>query len=244
MGFPSQECWNGVPLPSTVTAAAAAAKSLRLCPTLCNPIDGSPPGSPVPGILQARILEWVAISFSKVKSESEVTQSHGLQPTRLLHPWDFPGKSAGMGCHCLLHSLCYTTQISHNYTHTPSVSSLPPLSASHPSRFSQSTRDSLPVLHRNFSSAIHGPSVKSTSSHLLPKKPSGLRQQPCTLLMVSWASVLGWALSLLSWLCSLDCACGGRAGQLGAGGSRMASAGGLVSALCVFSPCRGAQALF
>ena len=45
-------------------AAAAAAKSLQLCPTLCDPIDGSPPGSPVPGILQARILEWVAISFS------------------------------------------------------------------------------------------------------------------------------------------------------------------------------------
>jgi len=42
----------------------AAAASLQLCPTLCDPIDGSPPGSPVPGILQARILEWVAISFS------------------------------------------------------------------------------------------------------------------------------------------------------------------------------------
>ena len=45
--------------------AAAAAKSLQLCPTLCDPIDSSPPGSPVPGILQARTLEWVAISFSK-----------------------------------------------------------------------------------------------------------------------------------------------------------------------------------
>jgi len=45
-------------------AAAGAAKSLQSCPTLCNPIDGSPPGSPVPGILQARTLEWVAISFS------------------------------------------------------------------------------------------------------------------------------------------------------------------------------------
>jgi len=44
--------------------AAAAAKALQLCLTLCNPIDGSPPGSPVPGILQARTLEWVAISFS------------------------------------------------------------------------------------------------------------------------------------------------------------------------------------
>ena len=46
-------------------AAAAAAKSLQSCPTLCDPIDGSPPGSPIPGILQAKTLEWVAISFSK-----------------------------------------------------------------------------------------------------------------------------------------------------------------------------------
>ena len=45
-------------------AAAAAAKSLQSCPTLCDSIDGSPPGFPVPGILQARTLEWVAISFS------------------------------------------------------------------------------------------------------------------------------------------------------------------------------------
>ena len=59
--------------------AAAAAKLLQSCPTLCDPIDGSPPGSPVPGILQARTLEWVAISFSnawkwkvKVKSLSRV----------------------------------------------------------------------------------------------------------------------------------------------------------------------------
>ena len=61
------------------TAAAAAAKSLQSCPTLCDPIDRSPPGSPIPGILQARTLEWVAISFSnawkwkgKVKSLSRV----------------------------------------------------------------------------------------------------------------------------------------------------------------------------
>ena len=45
-------------------ATAAAAKSLQSCPTLCDPRDGSPPGSPIPGILQARTLEWVAISFS------------------------------------------------------------------------------------------------------------------------------------------------------------------------------------
>ena len=50
---------------SAQTETAEAAKSLQLCPTLCNPIDGSPSGSPVPGILQARTLEWVAISFSK-----------------------------------------------------------------------------------------------------------------------------------------------------------------------------------
>ena len=49
---------------ATNKAAAAAAKSLQSSPTLCDPIDGSPPGSPVPGILQARTLEWVAISFS------------------------------------------------------------------------------------------------------------------------------------------------------------------------------------
>ena len=68
-------------------AAAAAAKSLQSCPTLCDPIDGSPPGSPVPGILQARTLEWVAISFSnawKVESESRKSLGHvRLSPT----PW-------------------------------------------------------------------------------------------------------------------------------------------------------------
>ena len=49
-----------------ICAAAAAAKSLQKCPIPCYPIDGSPPGSSVPGILQARILEWVAISFSEI----------------------------------------------------------------------------------------------------------------------------------------------------------------------------------
>ena len=52
------------PLPAAAAAAAAAAKSLQSCLTLCDPIDGSPPGSPIPGFLQARTLEWVAISFS------------------------------------------------------------------------------------------------------------------------------------------------------------------------------------
>ena len=53
-----------VMIPVCASTAAAAAKSLQSCSTLCDPIDGSPPGSPVPGTLQARTLEWVAMSFS------------------------------------------------------------------------------------------------------------------------------------------------------------------------------------
>ena len=71
---------EGAPWWSAAAAAAvaAAAKSLQSCPTLCDPIDGSPPGSPVPGILQARTLEWVChflLQCMKVKSEREVAQS-------------------------------------------------------------------------------------------------------------------------------------------------------------------------
>ena len=81
-------------LKDAAVAAAAAAKSLQLYLTLCDPIDGSPPASPVPGILQARTLERVAISFSqcmKVKSESEIVQSCPNQSD----PMDFslPGSS-------------------------------------------------------------------------------------------------------------------------------------------------------
>ena len=83
MGFSRQEYWNRLPCPPsgdlpdpgiahkslspTMTAAAtaaAAAKSLQSCPTLCDPIDGSPPGSLIPGILPARTLEWVAIYYN------------------------------------------------------------------------------------------------------------------------------------------------------------------------------------
>ena len=98
-------------LPLICQNAAAAAKSLQSCPTLCDPTDGSPPGSPIPDILQARTLEWVAISFSnewkwkvKVKSLSRVwlfatprTAAYQAPPSM-----DFPGKSTGVGCHCLL----------------------------------------------------------------------------------------------------------------------------------------------
>ena len=97
--------------PLAAAAAAAAAKSLQLCPTLCGAIDGSPPGSPVPGILQARTLEWVAISFSnawkwKVKVNS-------LSHSRLFAtPWaagyqappsmGFSRQEYWRGCHRLL----------------------------------------------------------------------------------------------------------------------------------------------
>ena len=87
------------------------AKSLQQWPTLCDPIDGSPRGSPVPGILQARTLEWVAISFSNAWKWNVKLKS--LSHVRLLAtPWTaayqappsmgFSGKSTGVGCHCLL----------------------------------------------------------------------------------------------------------------------------------------------
>ena len=75
---------------------------------LCDPIEGSPLGSPIPEILQARILEWVAISFSNACMHAKLLQScptvqpHRRQPTRLPHPWDSPGKNTGVGRHFLL----------------------------------------------------------------------------------------------------------------------------------------------
>ena len=103
---------------------AAAAKSLQSCPTLCNPIEGSPPGSAIPGILQARTLEWVAISFSnawkrkvKVKSLSRVQLFATPWTTAHQAPlsMDFPGTSTGVGCHCLL-------QILHLHKHSSPLS--------------------------------------------------------------------------------------------------------------------------
>ena len=76
---------------SWAVAAAVAAQSLQSCPTLCDPIDGSPPGSSVPGILQARTLEWVAISFSMWAVEDRLivvahwlscSTTHGIFPNQ------------------------------------------------------------------------------------------------------------------------------------------------------------------
>ena len=96
---------------SCLMSAAAAAKSLQSCRTLCDPRDGSPPGSPSLGF--SRQEHWSGLPFPSPMHESEKwkrshpvmsdsSRPHGLQPTRLLRPWDFPSKSTGVGCHCLL----------------------------------------------------------------------------------------------------------------------------------------------
>ena len=95
-----------------------AAKLPQSCPTLCDPIDGSPTGSPVPRILRQE--HWNGLPFPSPMHESEKWKwshsvmsdslwPHGLQPTRLLRPWDFPGKSTAVGCHCLLQLSCIET---------------------------------------------------------------------------------------------------------------------------------------
>ena len=97
-----------------VCAAAAAAKLLQLCPTLCDPIDGSQQAPLSLGF--SRQEHWSGLPFPSPMHESEnwkrshsvVSNSslpHGPQPTRLLRPWDIPGKSTGVGCHCLLRRL-------------------------------------------------------------------------------------------------------------------------------------------
>ena len=101
-------------------SAAAAAKSFHSCPTLCDPIDGSPPGSPIPGILQSRTLEWVAISFSdagkwkvKVKLLSRVRLFDTPWTTAYQAPpsMGFSSKSTGVGCHCLLANITVDWQL-------------------------------------------------------------------------------------------------------------------------------------
>ena len=77
--------------------AAAAAKSFQSCPTLCDPRDGNPSGSPVPGILQARTLEWVAISFSKV-SRPRIRQNRqgpSQELKEVQHGWNREGSKEG-----------------------------------------------------------------------------------------------------------------------------------------------------
>ena len=100
----------------SLSAAAASAKRLQSCRTLCDLIDGSPPGSPVPGILHARILEWVAISFSnawKWKVKVKWLSCVQLCATPWTAAYQAPPsmgfsrqKKTGVGCHCLLQLVC------------------------------------------------------------------------------------------------------------------------------------------
>ena len=102
------------------------AKSLQSCPTLCDPIDGSHQAPPSLGF--SRQEHWSGLPFPSPvhKSEkwqwsrsdvSDSSRPHGLQPTRLLRPWDFSGKSTGLGCHCLLRKRLHKdTQNSFSWT--------------------------------------------------------------------------------------------------------------------------------
>ena len=110
-------CSKTRPCRSGKAAAAAAARSLQSCPTLCNPIDGSPPSSPSLGFSRQEhcgVGCHFLLQCMKVKSESEVAQScptlsdpMDCSPPDSFHPWDFPGKSTGVGCHCLLWKKLY-----------------------------------------------------------------------------------------------------------------------------------------
>ena len=81
-----------------LSAAAAAAKSLQSCPTLCDPIGDSPPGFPVPGVLQARTLEWVAISFSNKELSRDLDWRRQWPPTPVLLPGKSRGRRSLVGC--------------------------------------------------------------------------------------------------------------------------------------------------
>ena len=96
---------------TSLVVAVAAAKSLQLCPTLCDPIDTAHQSPPSLGF--SRQEYWSELPFPSPMHESEKwkwsrsvmsdsSRPHGLQPTGLLHPWDFPGKNAGVSCHFLL----------------------------------------------------------------------------------------------------------------------------------------------
>ena len=103
--------WNKFCTFSTYRNDHAAAKPLQLCLTLCDPVDRSHQAPLSLGF--SRQEHWSGLPFTSPMQESvkwkwsrsvmsDSSRPHGLQPIRLLHPWDFPGKSTGVGCHCLL----------------------------------------------------------------------------------------------------------------------------------------------
>ena len=141
MGFLRQDYWSGLPFPFPGDLSEPGIKSAS--PTwqtyplplllllllshlshvqLCDPKKGSPPGSPSLGLSSQE--HWSGLPFPSPMHESEKrkwshsvvsnsSRPHGLHPTRLLHPWDFPGKSTRVGCHCLLHLYHWATWKTH-----------------------------------------------------------------------------------------------------------------------------------
>ena len=123
-------CLQSIELLLLPSSAAAAAKSLHSCPTLCNPIDGSPSGSTVPGIIQARTLEWVAISFSnawkwkvKVKSLSRVllfttpwTAAYQVPPSM-----EFSRQEYWSGVPALIKDFLFQVNVLKQQRHLPSL---------------------------------------------------------------------------------------------------------------------------
>ena len=111
LGFPGKNTGVGCHFLLQCMKVKSESEVAQSCATLSDPMDRSPPGSTTHGF--SREVYWSALPFPSSMHESEkwkwspsvVSDSswpHGLQPTRLLCPWDFPGKSTGVGCHCLL----------------------------------------------------------------------------------------------------------------------------------------------
>ena len=108
------------------SSSPLAAKSLQSCPTLCNPIDGSPPVSLIPGILQARTLEWVAISFSILPTWNNIKGGawrRAWQPTPVFLPWESNGQSSLAGYSPWGRKESDTTEAT-QHTHAPSLNAL------------------------------------------------------------------------------------------------------------------------
>ena len=161
---------------------AAAAKLLQSCPTLCDPIDGSPPGSPVPGILQARTLEWVAISFFNAwKWKVKVKQLSLIQ--LLATPWT--------AAHQAPPSIGFSRQEYWSGVPSPSLHTI----HTHPEKRCVLHTPAQELLCS--SSSAEG-NKKWTKAHGFLKRFGGLRRQAWLILLLSnycWCIMLRWFLS-------------------------------------------------
>ena len=119
--------WNSPGQNSGVGAAAAVTKSFQSCPTLCDPIDGSPPRSPIPGILQARTPEWVAFPFSRGSSQPRDRTQVSCTAGRFSEPPGNP-KNTGVGNLSLLQGIFPTQESNWGLLHCRRISQLYQLS--------------------------------------------------------------------------------------------------------------------